>query len=140
MVSIVLGFFAVTMRVNRNIFLLFAGIDPMVAARAHQQSIQPVFEKALRDSNLEMSDISCVAVAAGPGLQNCLTVGLNFAKQLCQKYNKPLVAINHLEAHSAVLRTRGSHAMRRSCEAGAVTIGGVLGCQASLQRTCCTRT
>jgi N6-L-threonylcarbamoyladenine synthase len=46
-----------------------------------------------------MEDIDCIAVTVGPGLSIALGVGINKAKELAKKYNKKLVAVNHLEAH-----------------------------------------
>lgn len=50
-------------------------------------------------SESEIPDIDAVAVTAGPGLEPALWVGVNFAKALSYAWNKPLVAVNHLEGH-----------------------------------------
>lgn len=38
------------------------------------------------------------------GLQPCLGVGIKSAKELSDKWNIPLIAINHLEAHALISR------------------------------------
>ncbi len=43
--------------------------------------------------------IDAIAVTAGPGLEPALWVGVNFAKALALLWNKPLVAVNHMEGH-----------------------------------------
>jgi len=43
--------------------------------------------------------IDAIAVTAGPGLEPALWVGINFAKALAFAWNKPLVAVNHMEGH-----------------------------------------
>ncbi len=43
--------------------------------------------------------IDSVAVTAGPGLEPCLYVGVNFAKALATTLNIPLIPINHIKAH-----------------------------------------
>ncbi len=43
--------------------------------------------------------IDAVAVTAGPGLEPALWVGINFAKALALAWDKPLVAVNHMEGH-----------------------------------------
>ena len=47
----------------------------------------------------EPPDIDVIAVTAGPGLEPALWVGINFAKALALLWNKPLVAVNHMEGH-----------------------------------------
>lgn len=43
--------------------------------------------------------VDVIAVTAGPGLEPALWVGVNFARALALLWNKPLVAVNHLEGH-----------------------------------------
>jgi len=43
--------------------------------------------------------IDAIAVTAGPGLEPALWVGINFAKALALAWNKPLIAVNHMEGH-----------------------------------------
>lgn len=50
-------------------------------------------------SECEVPDIDAIAVTAGPGLEPALWVGLNFAKALSLVWQKPLVAVNHMEGH-----------------------------------------
>jgi N6-L-threonylcarbamoyladenine synthase len=47
----------------------------------------------------EIPDIDAIAVTAGPGLEPALWVGVNFAKALSLVWNKPIVAVNHMEGH-----------------------------------------
>lgn len=46
-------------------------------------------------------DIDVIAVTYGPGLEPALWVGINTAKALSKAWNKPVVAVNHLEGHIA---------------------------------------
>lgn len=50
-------------------------------------------------SECEPPAIDAIAVTAGPGLEPALWVGINFAKALALAWNKPLVAVNHMEGH-----------------------------------------
>lgn len=50
-------------------------------------------------SETEPPKIDAIAVTAGPGLEPALWVGINFAKALSLVWNKPLVAVNHMEGH-----------------------------------------
>lgn len=47
----------------------------------------------------EVPDIDAIAVTHGPGLAPALWVGVNFAKALSLAWNKPIVAVNHMEGH-----------------------------------------
>lgn len=50
-------------------------------------------------SECEPPEIDAIAVTVGPGLEPALWVGINFAKALALVWNKPLVAVNHMEGH-----------------------------------------
>lgn len=50
-------------------------------------------------SENEPADVDAIAVTAGPGLEPALWVGINFAKALALAWDKPLVAVNHMEGH-----------------------------------------
>ena len=50
-------------------------------------------------SECEPPEIDAIAVTAGPGLEPALWVGINFAKALALVWEKPLVAVNHMEGH-----------------------------------------
>ncbi|NDJ53143.1 MAG: tRNA (adenosine(37)-N6)-threonylcarbamoyltransferase complex transferase subunit TsaD [Chloroflexi bacterium] len=77
----------------------YGGIFPEVASRAHIEHIYPVVQKALDDAAVTATDLDAIAATRGPGLAGSLTVGANMAKGLALAYNKPLVAVNHLEGH-----------------------------------------
>ena len=47
--------------------------------------------------------IDVIAVTVGPGLEPALWVGVNFAKALATVWNKPIVAVNHMEGHIAAV-------------------------------------
>ena len=50
-------------------------------------------------SECEPPAIDAIAVTAGPGLEPALWVGINFARALALLWDKPLVAVNHMEGH-----------------------------------------
>lgn len=78
----------------------FGGVVPSLAQRQHEERIDWAINKALGTRHLSISkDIDTVAVTVGPGLAIALGVGINKAKELAKKYNKPLIAVNHIEAH-----------------------------------------
>lgn len=77
----------------------FRGVVPEIAARAHVERILPVIDEALRRATCRLQDLDAIAVATTPGLAGSLLVGLIAAKTLCFTLNKPLVAVDHLQAH-----------------------------------------
>ena len=77
----------------------FQGVVPEIAARAHLDRILPVIDSAMRQSNTTPEDLVAIAVATFPGLPGSLLVGLSAAKGLALAWHKPLVGINHVQAH-----------------------------------------
>jgi N6-L-threonylcarbamoyladenine synthase len=47
----------------------------------------------------KVPDIDAIAVTAGPGLEPALWVGINFSRALSIAWDKPVVAVNHMEGH-----------------------------------------
>lgn len=77
----------------------FGGVVPELASRAHNKTIWATADQALEASGLYMPDIDAIAVAKGPGLMGSLLVGLGFAKGLSLSWEKPLIGVNHIDAH-----------------------------------------
>jgi N6-L-threonylcarbamoyladenine synthase len=77
----------------------FGGVVPEVAARAHLQRLLPVVDEALRQANVTLPQIGCVAVLNRPGLVGALLVGVSAAKMFALALDVPLVSANHVEAH-----------------------------------------
>lgn len=75
----------------------WGGVVPSIAKRAHEERIDFVVQEAIR--KFSMKKIDHIAVTQGPGLAVALEVGIKKAKELVRKYQKKLVAVNHLEGH-----------------------------------------
>jgi len=84
---------------SQTIHERFGGVVPELASRAHQETIWLTVQQALNEANMDMDDIDVIAVTHGPGLMGALLVGLSFAKGLSISYNKPLIGVNHIDAH-----------------------------------------
>jgi len=82
----------------------WGGVVPSLAKEAHESNIQKAFSRALQEANCTIHDIDAICVTVGPGLEICLRVGTNFAKDLCVQNDIPFVAVHHLEAHCLVPR------------------------------------
>lgn len=78
---------------------VYGGIVPEIACRAHIESITPILEQALKKAEVKLSNLKAIAVTHRPGLVGALLVGVSAAKSLSLVLNRPLIAIDHLEAH-----------------------------------------
>lgn len=77
----------------------YGGVVPEIAARSHLESILPVIDEALAQAKTAWSDIDAIAVTEGPGLIGSLLIGVLTARTLAIVKNKPLIPVNHVEAH-----------------------------------------
>src|SRR6201996_2338276 len=82
----------------------FGGVVPEIAARAHVEALDSIVSKAMRETGREFRALDGIAAAAGPGLIGGLIVGLTTAKAIALGHQKPLIAVNHLEAHALTAR------------------------------------
>src|SRR5579862_6628788 len=82
----------------------FGGVVPEIAARAHVEVLDALVAKAMNEAERGYDAIDGVAAAAGPGLIGGVIVGLTTAKAIALVSKKPLIAINHLEAHALTAR------------------------------------
>lgn len=127
----------------------WGGVVPDIAKRAHLERIEAVIAEALkrakstpnpsfeerRGINLlpqeiierEIKNIDVIGVTLGPGLAIALGIGVNKAKELAKKYNKKLVAVNHIEGHiwANLLKNRNGMPDRKlEIPALALTVSG----------------
>ena len=82
----------------------FGGVVPEIAARAHVEALDLIIAEAMAEAVLDYSSLDGVAAAAGPGLIGGVIVGLTTAKAIALVQQKPLIAVNHLEAHALTAR------------------------------------
>ncbi|WP_348664091.1 tRNA (adenosine(37)-N6)-threonylcarbamoyltransferase complex transferase subunit TsaD [Chlamydia vaughanii] len=77
----------------------YGGVVPEMASRAHLQVFPSVVNTALKESGVSLDDIGLIAVTTTPGLIGSLSIGVNFAKGLALGCQKPMIGVNHVEAH-----------------------------------------
>jgi N6-L-threonylcarbamoyladenine synthase len=75
------------------------GVVPEVASRAHMRTLLPLIGEALRRAGCGLEEIDLIGVTRGPGLVGSILVGLSTAKALALTLERPLVGVNHMEAH-----------------------------------------
>jgi N6-L-threonylcarbamoyladenine synthase len=82
----------------------YGGVVPEIAARAHVERLDGIIAAAMKEAGIGFDRLDGVAAAAGPGLIGGVIVGLTTAKAVALVVGKPLVAVNHLEAHALTPR------------------------------------
>jgi N6-L-threonylcarbamoyladenine synthase len=77
----------------------YGGVVPELASRNHLQLIDAVVSEALGKAQTHFDEIDAIAATYGPGLASSLLIGLSAAKGIAFALNKPLIGVNHIEAH-----------------------------------------
>ena len=90
---------------NQTVHEKFGGVVPELASRAHMENIVPVVDAALKKAFPEntptesLAKLNAIAFTQAPGLIGSLLVGAQFAKSLALALDKPLIAVQHMQAH-----------------------------------------
>ena len=66
--------------------------------KTHSQTLMPMIDSALRQSEIEISDIDLIACANGPGSFTGLRIGVSAVKGLAHAKDIPVVGVSILEA------------------------------------------
>ena len=82
----------------------------------HASNLLPMIDAALKAAGWQASDLSALAVCAGPGSYTGLRIGTSTAKGICHAQGIPLIAINSLEIQAYYAVANGP------LEAGATVI------------------
>ncbi len=92
-----------------NVHIPYGGVYPVLAKREHAENLPIVLEASLKQAKLDKKGrpVDAIAVTYGPGLEMCLWEGISFAKNLAEKWNTPLIPVNHMEGH--ILSVFGKH-------------------------------
>ncbi|CAF3827268.1 unnamed protein product [Adineta steineri] len=81
----------------------WGGIVPSIAKNHHYENLVPVVAEAMKD--IEWNTIAAIATSVKPGLVISLWQGINFTRQLLQKYTHlSFIPIHHMEAHALTVR------------------------------------
>ncbi|HEY4797814.1 MAG TPA: tRNA (adenosine(37)-N6)-threonylcarbamoyltransferase complex dimerization subunit type 1 TsaB [Bacteroidia bacterium] len=68
---------------------------------SHSENLTLYIEDVCRQAAVSLQEIDAVAISKGPGSYTGLRIGVSAAKGLCYALNKPLIAVNTLEAMAA---------------------------------------
>jgi len=79
----------------------YGGVYPSLAKREHQKNLPILLEETLKQAHVDTRcpQVDMIAVTAGPGLEPALWTGITFAEELGEKWNKPVLPVNHMEGH-----------------------------------------
>ncbi|MDP5142174.1 tRNA (adenosine(37)-N6)-threonylcarbamoyltransferase complex transferase subunit TsaD [Rheinheimera baltica] len=77
----------------------YGGVVPELASRDHIRKTIPLIKQALAEAGCDAASIDGVAYTAGPGLAGALLVGAAIGRSLALAWNKPALAVHHMEGH-----------------------------------------
>ncbi len=107
----------------------YGGVVPEIASRSHVEKIGGVIREAVERAGTGWDGLDAVAVTYGPGLASSLLVGLSAAKGLSVALGKPLIGINHIEAHvHSVFLSPGAPSPAESLPLLALVVSGGHSC------------
>ncbi|UCE61122.1 MAG: tRNA (adenosine(37)-N6)-threonylcarbamoyltransferase complex transferase subunit TsaD [Phycisphaerales bacterium] len=78
----------------------YGGVVPEIASRAHIERLDSVITEAMEVADRKPDNLDAIAVTNRPGLVGALIIGVTAAKMLSWAWGKPLIAVNHIEAHA----------------------------------------
>jgi N6-L-threonylcarbamoyladenine synthase len=82
-----------------DIHAQYGGVVPEIASRNHLIKINALIRSCISRAGLGIDQIDKIAVTAGPGLIGALLTGLASAKAISYITSKPLIPVNHIQAH-----------------------------------------
>ena len=89
---------------NRGDVIAFKEVDQR---NIHAEVITIFIDEILKNAGVKYNELDAVAVSSGPGSYTGLRIGVSTAKGLCYALDKPLIAVETLEAMAEGMITRG---------------------------------
>jgi N6-L-threonylcarbamoyladenine synthase len=83
----------------QDVHRIYGGVVPELASRAHLELLPAMVDRALAEAEIEADDLTAIAVTRAPGLIGSLVVGVAFAKALGYALARPVIGVDHIEAH-----------------------------------------
>ena len=72
--------------------------DEIIAEKSHAENLTILTKNIISGSGFNFNQIDAIAISKGPGSYTGLRIGTSTAKGLCYALEKPLIAINTLQA------------------------------------------
>lgn len=89
---------------NRGQVIAFKEIDQR---NIHAEVITVFIDELLKNAGVKYNELDAVAVSSGPGSYTGLRIGVSTAKGLCYALDKPLIAVETLEAMAGGIIANG---------------------------------
>lgn len=80
-----------------DLHAVYGGVVPEIASRDHIRRLLPLIRQVLDEAGVDRPD--AIAYTAGPGLVGALMVAGGLANGLGLSWNRPVIAIHHMEGH-----------------------------------------
>lgn len=80
-----------------DLHAVYGGVVPEIASRDHIRRLLPLIRQVLDEAGVARPD--AIAYTAGPGLVGALMVAGGLANGLGLAWNRPVIAIHHMEGH-----------------------------------------
>jgi N6-L-threonylcarbamoyladenine synthase len=77
----------------------WGGVVPEIAGRGHLTALLPTLQAAMTEARVKPQDLAAIAVTNRPGLLGSLLIGTTAAKALAWAWERPLLAVDHVQAH-----------------------------------------
>ncbi|MDQ1086376.1 MULTISPECIES: tRNA (adenosine(37)-N6)-threonylcarbamoyltransferase complex dimerization subunit type 1 TsaB [unclassified Siphonobacter] len=91
---------SVALHQNRELL----GCYELLTEKTHSSMLTTLLDHIVTQAGFSLADLDAIAVAKGPGSYTGLRIGVSTAKGLCFALDKPLIAIDTLQAMAAQLR------------------------------------
>jgi tRNA threonylcarbamoyladenosine biosynthesis protein TsaB len=79
-------------------------ISELYSEKSSSGMLTTLIQNVVKYANLTLKDLDAIAIAKGPGSYTGLRIGVSTAKGLCYTLDKPLIAVNSLEAMAYQLK------------------------------------
>ena len=93
----------VTCSIGLSIDGNIVAIEESHERNSHAQNVTIFSEKVVKDAGLDFNELDAISVSKGPGSYTGLRIGVSTAKGFCYSLDKPLIAINTLQALAAAI-------------------------------------
>ena len=75
------------------------GLEPRKVADHHKNIGNTIIQQAIEQAKIKIKEIKLISLSQGPGLPLSLVEGMKIAKEFSEKFNIPLIGVNHICAH-----------------------------------------
>ncbi len=93
------GLLADTLHSQIEVHAEYGGVVPELASRDHIRRLIPLMEQALKQANIDKTELDGIAYTAGPGLIGALMSGASVGRSLAWALGIPAVEVHHMEGH-----------------------------------------